>query len=84
MRHFWKLKVSPLSKSSPPAFCFEKEVLHNINISVPEKTVTALTGLSGSGKKTIMNVLARFWEIKSRRITIGGEKQAIIKVVFFA
>ena len=50
----------------------EKEVLHNISFSVPEKTVTALAGLSGSGKTTIVNLLARFWDIKKGRISIGG------------
>ena len=50
----------------------EKEVLHNISFSVPEKTVTALAGLSGSGKTSIVNLLARFWDIKKGRISIGG------------
>ena len=50
----------------------EKEVLHNISFSVPEKTVTALAGLSGSGKTTIVNLLARFWDIQKGRISIGG------------
>ena len=50
----------------------EKEVLHNISFSVPEKTVIALAGLSGSGKTTIVNLLARFWDIKKGRISIGG------------
>ena len=50
----------------------EKEVLHNISFSVPEKTVTALAGLSGSGKTSIVNLLARFWDIQKGRISIGG------------
>ena len=53
----------------------EKEVLHNINFSVPEKTVTALVGLSGSGKTTITNLVARFWDIRHGHgeISIGGK-----------
>jgi len=50
----------------------EKEVLHDISFSIPEKTTTALVGLSGSGKTTIINLLARFWDIHTGSITIGG------------
>lgn len=48
-------------------------VLKNVTFSVPEKTTTALVGLSGSGKTTIINLLARFWEPQRGDIRIGGK-----------
>lgn len=48
-----------------------KEVLHHINLSFPEKSVTALVGPSGSGKSTITRLIARFWDADSGEITIG-------------
>lgn len=46
-------------------------VLHQISFHVPEKTTTALVGLSGSGKTTIINLLARFWDAQQGRILLG-------------
>lgn len=49
-----------------------KPVLNGVGFEVPERTMTAIVGASGSGKSTILNLLARFWDIDSGRITIGG------------
>lgn len=48
-------------------------VLHHLSFYVPEKTTTALVGLSGSGKTTIINLLARFWDAQQGKIQIGGK-----------
>ena len=50
----------------------DKEVLHHINISFPEKSVTALVGPSGSGKSTITRLIARFWDADSGEVSFGG------------
>ncbi|WP_313386747.1 ABC transporter ATP-binding protein [Chishuiella sp.] len=50
----------------------EKQILHNISFSVPEKSMLALVGHSGSGKTTIASLVARFWDIDSGSIKIGG------------
>ena len=49
-----------------------KEVLHHIDLSFPEKSVTALVGPSGSGKSTITRLIARFWDSDSGEISMGG------------
>lgn len=46
--------------------------LRDIGFTVPEHSMTALVGESGSGKTTITNLLLRFYEVQSGRITIGG------------
>ena len=56
------------------SFAYEcKKVLDGISFKVPEKSVTALVGLSGSGKTTITNLVARFWDVKDGEVKIGGE-----------
>lgn len=50
----------------------EKEVLHNLSLCFPEKSVTALVGPSGSGKSTITRLAARFWDVTSGEIRLGG------------
>ena len=49
-----------------------EEVLHHISFTAPEGGMTALIGPSGSGKSTVANLIARFWDVSSGVITIGG------------
>lgn len=53
-------------------------VLHDISFTVPERSMTAIVGPSGSGKSTILNLIPRFWDAGSGRITIGGADVAWI------
>lgn len=55
--------------------CFayeEKEVLHQISFRAEPGTVTALVGPSGAGKSTVGLLSARFWDVGSGEIRIGG------------
>lgn len=55
------------------SFSYEKkEILHNISLTVPDKTTTAVIGPSGSGKTTLCNLAARFWDTDSGSVKIGG------------
>lgn len=47
-------------------------VLKHISVTFPEKKITALVGPSGSGKSTITKLIARFWDVNSGQITLGG------------
>lgn len=47
-------------------------VLEDISFTAKPHSVTALVGPSGGGKTTAANLLARFWDVGSGRITIGG------------
>ncbi len=49
-----------------------KPILHNICVTLPDKTTTAIIGPSGSGKTTFCNLIARFWDADSGSIKIGG------------
>ena len=50
----------------------EEDVLKGINISVNEGEMVAIVGATGAGKSTIINLLNRFYEIKSGVISIDG------------
>ena len=47
-------------------------VLHQVGLSMPKGSFTALVGPSGGGKSTIARLIARFWDVTEGRITIGG------------
>lgn len=49
-----------------------KDVLHNISLNFPAKSMTALVGPSGSGKSTITRLAARFWDVNYGEILLGG------------
>ena len=50
----------------------EDEVLHGVDLNLPKGSFTALVGPSGSGKSTVAKLLARFWDVSSGSIEIGG------------
>lgn len=50
----------------------ERDVLHRINLTMPEGSFTALVGPSGGGKSTIARLIARFWDVTGGSISIGG------------
>jgi ATP-binding cassette subfamily B protein len=54
----------------------DKEILKNIRFRIPENSITALVGPSGAGKTTITNLIARFWDVQSGEILVGGRPVA--------
>ena len=50
-----------------------KQVLKNVSFIAKQGEVTALVGSSGSGKSTAAKLSARFWDIQSGKILLGGK-----------
>ena len=50
----------------------KKEILKGISFNIPQSSTIALVCASGSGKTTICNLIARFYDVNSGAITIGG------------
>lgn len=47
-------------------------VLKDVSFTVPDGKVTALVGVSGSGKSTAASLICRFWDITEGQICLGG------------
>lgn len=55
-------------------FCYHTEdVIKDVSCRLSQGTVTALVGPSGSGKSTLSKLIARFWDIQSGIIRVGGK-----------
>ena len=50
----------------------DDEVLHGIDLKLPQGSFTALVGPSGGVKSTVAKLIARFWDVSSGSIEIGG------------
>lgn len=50
----------------------KKRIINDISLSLKEKTTTAIVGPSGGGKSTLCALIARFWDVDSGEITLGG------------
>lgn len=50
----------------------QREVLRDVSLHIPQNTTTAIVGPSGSGKTTICSLIARFYDVNSGAVTLGG------------
>ena len=57
------------------SFAYEdgaEKALTDVSLTIGQGTVTALVGESGGGKSTIANLIARFWDVQSGSVKVGG------------
>lgn len=52
-----------------------KKVLEDINLALPENSIIAVTGPSGTGKSTFLSIFNRLWEENG-----GGERQGRVMI----
>ena len=55
------------------AYVSGEPVLQHASFTVPDQKLTAIVGDSGSGKSTILNLIAKYYEQTSGTISIGGQ-----------
>lgn len=49
-----------------------EEIIKDVSAKIPADSITALVGPSGSGKSTLSRLIARFWDVESGSLKIGG------------
>lgn len=56
------------------SFAYEQgaKILDDVSFTIPQGGMTAIVGPSGGGKTTITRLIARFWDVQSGSITVGG------------
>lgn len=63
------------------SFAYEtKKILDDVSFTIPKGHVVAVVGETGSGKTTVANLIARFYDVNSGRITIDGKDLRDVKI----
>lgn len=62
----------------------QTEILHGINMEIPEGAFIALVGPSGSGKSTIGRLIASLWDVGEGSITLGGTDIRAIPTEYYS
>ena len=69
-------QITPCSTdlaASGIAFSYDsRRIIDGVTLAIPEKTTTAIVGPSGGGKTTLVNLLARFWDVDEGTVTLDG------------
>ena len=58
-----------------------REILHDINLTIPKGKTIALVGQSGSGKSTLVDLIPRFHDIQKGEILIDGKNVKDISIL---
>lgn len=68
-----KQSVAPEISFEKVTFAYgDNDTIKNVSFQVKRNSMTALVGVSGGGKSTLANLLARFWDVKSGSIKVRG------------
>ena len=76
--HFDKVN-SPVISAQNITFSYDQDssnprkIIDGLSFTIPAKSTTAIVGPSGSGKTTLCHLLARFWDVDSGSVTLGGK-----------
>ena len=73
------LKGDVVFKDVSFSYNVDKEVLDDINLTIPDGKMYAFVGASGGGKTTLCHLIPKFYPLESGMIYIGGEPISEIK-----
>lgn len=62
------------------AYSEEKDVLHDVSLTIPRGKVTAIVGGNGAGKSTLFKLLTRLYAPKSGTIRFAGEDISVFQL----
>ena len=65
---------APTLSAQNISFAYDKrKIIDGVSLTIPARTTTAIVGPSGGGKTTLCHLLARFWDVDSGSVTLGGK-----------
>lgn len=65
-------KIKKSRQRFTPKLVNEKKVFENLSFKIEPHTTVAFVGKSGSGKSTILNIIAKMYEVDSGEVLIDG------------
>ena len=63
----------PKSDEADESTPAEQEILHDINLSIPSGATVGIVGATGSGKSSLVQLIARLYDVSSGTLFVGGK-----------
>lgn len=71
-KHIGKVRGDIVIENACFSYSPDQKLIENLNVTVPAGSKVAIVGPTGCGKTTLINLLMRFYPLRSGRITVDG------------
>ena len=67
------IELKNVTYTYSPGTAYESHALKDVSLVIPDGQFIGIIGHTGSGKSTLCNLMARFWDVQGGSVSLGGK-----------